>query len=245
MSFVGDAVSDVVGGVFGGSDAASDAAAVQSDAFGGAIDVLRPGFEAGDTARQQQMALLGLLGPEAQAAAQASIQESPSQKFMRDRQERALLRNSAATGQLGGGNVKTALQQQAAGFAQQDLQNQFGRLNQLSSQGNQFGTNIANLTGQQGGAQASGILGAQQANAGMANNLISMGSAMFSDERLKKDIKQIGTLGKLNLYSWKWKDSGKSDTGFIAQQVQKVLPQFVTEINGFLAVNYDEAIGAA
>jgi len=266
MSFIGDAI----GGIFGGGSAARRAAGAQSEGAQAGIDeqrrqfdliqgLMAPQIEAGDMARQQQLALLGLLGPEAQAQAQSQFSESPGQKFIRERQQRALVRNSAATGGLGGGNVQTALQQQAAGFASQDFGNQFNRLAGLSGSGQaatgnlgQFGQasagNIANLLGQQGQAQASGILGQQQANAGLAGNLITTGlgiAGLFSDKRLKKDIKKIGSMGKLDLFSWVWRNTGEKDTGFIAQQVQKIFPEYVVENNGFLMVDYEKAIEAA
>jgi len=79
------------------------------------------------------------------------------------------LRNSAAIGGLGGGNVRSALVQQGVGFAQQDFQNQFGRLGQLAGQGQnaansigQFGANAANNISnslmKSGEARASGII---------------------------------------------------------------------------------------
>ena len=145
-----------------------------------------PFREAGVGALGQQQALLGLSGQEAQQAAFTGLEESPGQRFIRDRQERALLRNASATGGLGGGNVQTALQQQAVGFAQQDIQNQFGRLGQLSGQGQaattniaqlggQTSANIANLLGQQGAARASGILAPVQANTAATNQLLQLG----------------------------------------------------------------------
>lgn len=257
MSVIGDFVS----GIFGGGDAAEDAARIQQQGTEAGVEetrrqfdeimrLLGPSVEAGDLARQQQLALLGLSGPEAQAAAMQSFQESPGQQFMREQQERALLRNSAAIGGLGGGNVRSALQQQAAGFAQQDFGNQFNRLAGLSGSGQaaasnlgQFGQasagNIANLLMQGGAAQASGILGAQQANAGMAQNLLGLGALFFSDRSLKENIKQVGTFGKLKTYLWDWKDGSGKGYGFMADEVEKEIPEAVIYSNGKKAVNYD------
>jgi len=133
-----------------------------------------PFREAGLGALTQQQALLGLSGQEAQQQAMAGLQESPAQQFLRGRAERSLLRNQAAIGGLGGGNIRTALQQQGVGFAQQDIQNQFNRLGVLTGGGQAATTNVAQLGAQAAGqvagglqqaagAQASGILGAQQA----------------------------------------------------------------------------------
>jgi len=172
----GELVDIVAGGqgdfldIFGrqGARSAEEAARIQQEALQGGIDVqseqfnrilelISPQVEAGDLARQQQLALLGLLGPEAAQSAQSQIQESPGQQFIRERQQRALIRNASATGGLGGGNIQTALQQQAAGFAQQDIGNQFNRLSSLTGGGQvatgnigQFGQatsgNISNLS---------------------------------------------------------------------------------------------------
>ena len=128
----------------------------------------RPFQEAGTAAVGQQQALIGLSGVEAQQEALSALQVSPGQQFLRDRAQKNLLRNTSAIGGLGGGNVRSALVQQGVGFAQQDLQNQFGRLGQLAGQGQaatasaaQFGgnisQNIANQAIASGQNRASGI----------------------------------------------------------------------------------------
>ena len=103
---------------------------------------LDPFAQAGVSALEQQQALLGLGSPEQQAQAQQALTETPGQQFIRGRQEKALLRGAAAIGGLGGGNVRTALQQQATGFAQQDLANQFSRLQSLTGGGQQAASQI-------------------------------------------------------------------------------------------------------
>ena len=139
----------------------------------------RPFREAGEGALTQQQALLGLSGQEAQQEAFTAFESSPGQQFLRERGEQALLRNQAAIGGLGGGNVRSELQKQGIGFAQQDLQNQLARLASIAGQGQaatssvaqlggQNAANIGNLLTQGGQAQASGILGAQQARSQFA-----------------------------------------------------------------------------
>jgi len=167
------------------SRAAEGAANTQSEASDRAIDEqrrqfdvtneqFRPYREAGTSALTQQEALTGTAGPKAQQAYFDNFIESPGQQFIRKRQQRALLQNAAAIGGIGGGNVRTDLQEQAAGFAQQDIGNQFNRLASISGTGQtatqntaQFGANttnnISNLLQQQGQARASGILGQAQA----------------------------------------------------------------------------------
>lgn len=169
--------------------AAKSAAGAQVDASQAAIDEQRRQFDitqanyqpyqaAGSAALTQQQALLGLSGQDAQQQAYNQFTTSPGQQFLQERAQKNLLRNAAAIGGLGGGNVRNALVEQGVGFAQQDFQNQFGRLGQLAGQGqaavsslggigaNTAG-NIGNLQQASGQARASGILGAQQAQSDM------------------------------------------------------------------------------
>ena len=63
---------------------------------------------------------------------------------------------------------------------------------------------------------------------------VSSNSA-FSDERLKEDIHKVeGALdlvSQLNGVTFKWKKDGKQSAGVIAQNVEKVLPSAVREVN--------------
>ncbi len=103
---------------------------------------LDPFAQAGVGALEQQQALLGLGTPEQQQAAFSSFQDSPGQRFIRERAQKSLLRNQAAIGGIGGGNVRSALVEQGAGFAAQDFGNQFNRLGQLRTSGQQAAGDI-------------------------------------------------------------------------------------------------------
>ena len=156
------------------AQAAREGVAESARQFDQTREDFQPFREAGVGALGQQQALLGLSGQEAQEQAFAGLKESPAQQFLRSRAERGLIRNQAAIGGLGGGNIRTALQEQGTAFAQQDISNQFNRLATLTGGGQAATTNVAKLgaaaTAQQNAsnmqaanAQASGILGAQQA----------------------------------------------------------------------------------
>lgn len=119
----------------------------------GSIDVLdavnragrqdiNPYAIAGQDALRTQRALAGLDG---QAAFDAAYQESPQMAFLREQGERAALRNAAATGGLGGGNVLKELTRYNTGLASQDLQNQIANINQLSGRGFNAATQMAGL----------------------------------------------------------------------------------------------------
>lgn len=66
-----------------------------------------------------------------------------------------------------------------------------------------------------------------------------LGSA-FSDERLKTNIKRIGThpVG-VGVYEYDYIWGGGKQVGVMAQELEKVRPDAVFEVNGFKAVNYD------
>jgi len=88
-------------------------------------------------------------------------------------------------------------------------------------------------------------LGEQQANAAMTNNMIQMGMAYFSDDRLKTNIAKIGKhYSGLGWYRWEWNEEGQRlagsepPEGFIAQEVQKLYPAAVGERDGYLTVDY-------
>lgn len=127
---------------------------------------LSPFTEAGQKSIQEQAALSGALGPEAEVRALQAFQESPGQAFLRRRAERALIRNQAAIGGLGGGNIRKALQEQAIGFAQQDFANRFNRLGAVSGAGLQAAGQLANIGSVQAQQQGSLLQQAGEARAG-------------------------------------------------------------------------------
>jgi len=69
-----------------------------------------------------------------------------------------------------------------------------------------------------------------------------------SDSRLKVNIKTIDnaldTISTLRGVSFDWKDNSGKSFGMIAQEVQEILPDIVTEDeNGFLGIKYTNMIG--
>ena len=107
----------------------------------------QPFLGAGQDANQRQAALSGALGPEAQRMALQAFMDSPGQSFLREQGDRAITRNAAATGGLGGGRVLQELQRQGIGLAAQDFQNQFDRLGQVAGRGLQAAGGIGQLRG--------------------------------------------------------------------------------------------------
>lgn len=201
-----------------------------------------PILERGNLAGEQLSAFLGLQGTEAEQAAISGFRESPGQVFLRERQERALLRNESAVGGLGGGNVRTALQEQAFGIASQQLGERKSRLAQVASlgagataQGAQIGSNISagtsnflNQFSQRRAAQS------QQDTSAAAGAL----TAFISDRRLKTNIRYIGTINGYPWYSFDyiW---GEASVGVMSDEVPA---EFVSKVQGFDVVDYERIL---
>jgi hypothetical protein len=117
--------------------------------------------------------------------------------------------------------------------------------NQATTQG----PDLLGATGQQYNAQVANINAANANKANFASGLMELGGAalpfMMSDERLKTNVKRIGThdLG-IGIYSYNYKDGHNLPKGLqigvMAQELEKVLPEAVkTMFNGYKAVNYE------
>jgi hypothetical protein len=153
-------------------------------------DQLSPYREAGTAALDQQQRFLGLQGPEAQAEAYASFQESPGQQFLREQGLR-LAGSSAANRGVGGGERLRELSKFNQGLALQQYDTHMNRLSGISGQGlgatsGGISAGIANaglsqqgvrdqagLLGMQGAAEASGILGASDARRQTIENTLT------------------------------------------------------------------------
>jgi len=167
------------------ASASGDAAAAQGAASQAGIEeqrrqfdemrkLLQPYTEAGIPALEQQQTLLGLKGPEAEQAAIARLTGGETFKALAQQGENALLQQASATGGLRGGNIQAALGQFRPQLLSSLIEQQYGRLGGMTSLGQasaagvgaagmETGTNIANLLGQQGAAEAGGILGEAKA----------------------------------------------------------------------------------
>ncbi len=129
----------------------------------------------GQQANSLQAAYSGAMGAPAQQQAFANFTASPGQEWLRQQAEQGTLRNAAAIGGLGGGNVRQELQRQAMGLAQQDFQNQFNNLGTVADRGYQSSNALANYGTQLNGAKAGYAYGAGQ---DIANNRAATTSAL-------------------------------------------------------------------
>lgn len=235
--------------------------------FDALVELMAPYVTAGTGAMGQQQALIGLQGAEAQQQAISGFEQSPLFQSLTQQGENAILQNAAATGGLRGGNVQAALAQFRPQALNALIEQQYGRLGGLStmgqasaagqaSSGMQSASNIGNLLANQGAALAGGIMGqggiarqtfgdvlniaktaAQMAGAGGGGG----GGNMFSDRRLKKNIKQISTRPDgLNVYEFDYIWGGGRQIGLMAQEVQTIYPGAVSESGGYLMVDYSK-----
>ncbi len=78
---------------------------------------------------------------------------------------------------------------------------------------------------------------------GSAAGGIGGGMMMKSDRRVKTDIKRVGELANgLAVYSFRYKDGGPFQIGLMADEVERIHPEAVAEINGVKHVRYDQAV---
>lgn len=131
--------------------------------------------KSGILANNLQSAYSGANGQAAQQEAFNNFTASPGQEWLRQQAEQGTLRNAAAIGGLGGGNVRQELQRQAMGLAQQDYQNQFNNLGSVADRGYQASNSLANYGTQLNGAKAGYAYGAGQ---DIANNRAQTTSAL-------------------------------------------------------------------
>ena len=267
--------TQVVGGIMQ-SSAASDAAGAQTAAAEAGIaeqrrqfdlvqQLLKPYVEAGTPALQQQQALIGLQGQEAQQQAISALEQGAGFQARVRQGEEALLQRASATGGLRGGNIQAALAQFRPQMLQQEIETQYGRLGGLTSLGQQSaagvgtagmqtGARVAGLYGDVGAAQAGKELAQGQAFANVLNlpaQFLGMQygakvgtpgfSNIFSDRRLKRNITKIGTRPDgLGVYEFEYVWGGGRQIGLMAQEVQGVYPDAVGEVGGYLTVNYSK-----
>lgn len=187
-------------------------------------------------------------GPQGQQSFYDNAMQSPAYQNLMNTGEEAVLRNAAATGGLRGGGTQQALAQNSQnvlqGLVNQNLQGLQGFANP-----NLTTNSIAQMYGNIGDIRAQGITAANQYQQTQQGQLLSaaLGAAsMFSDERLKKDIKKIGEHKGVNIYSWVWNKIanklgmfGKS-SGVLAQEVRKIDSSYVDDSGEYLKVYYSE-----
>ena len=173
------------------TEAAQAAITEERSQFEQMQEILRPYTKAGVGALEQQQALAGILGPEAQQRAISGIEESPTFGALVRQGEEGILQSAAATGGLRGGDVQGALAQFRPAILQQLIESQYGKLGGIAQLGQasaagvgvaglQAGQDIAGLLTQAGQAQAGGALAQGQAQANLTGGYTQAAGTLLS-----------------------------------------------------------------
>ena len=151
----------------------------------GALPTLQQYAQAGAPALEQQQALIGLRGPEAQRQAIAGIEGGGEFKALSEQARNSLLQGASATGGLRGGNIQGALAQFQPQLLNQLINQQYGRLGGLAATGGNVAQSLVSgglsATGELariGQASAAGVgTAGTQTGANIANLLGNQGAA--------------------------------------------------------------------
>lgn len=238
-----------------------------SDIYGEQAALLQPSFQQQNAALQQQLVGSGRLGLQlaggtvgaggglvqpdafglgrAQQQTMAELATGARNQALNEMNQMA----STATGLMSAG------QGQATGYA--ELQNALTRLGIDSETARSAAAAAAGNVGTAPTTAAMNMKGDAAGQKGDAiGGLVSAGLSLFSDVRLKTNIKSEGVLPNgIKLYSWEWNETyfdlieklGESVSkpfGVIAQEVRKVMPKAVIETeDGYLKVDYSMVMG--
>lgn len=105
-------------------------------------------------------------------------------------------------------------------------------------------TNYAEEVGRKYQADLAGWQAKQAQKQAILGGLFSLGSAMISDRRAKKDIREVGaTFDGQAVYAFKYKGGGPMQLGLMADEVERRAPEAVTRHpSGLKQVNYERAL---
>ena len=227
--------------------------------LGGNVSEIGQGTRA---ARMQQEALLGLGGGSQQAF--DAILSSPQFQAQQAAAERALERKQSAFGGLVSGATLSGLNELNQRLAGEAIQQQIANLGGFQQQQRMGLAPVAALQQQLGLARSDAITGAAGARAGALQNLaqqrldraggiqsglFSLGGAaigggmsnpnLFSgcDRRLKENIVKVGKIGPHNIYQFNYIGQPNTVFGPMADEVEAINPEAVTEIEGYKVIN--------
>jgi hypothetical protein len=215
----------------------------------------------GSIVPQQQPSQPGMGGQ--QALIDQAMQSPLYQSLMGGQQagEESIMRQAAATGGLRSGNVQeamydynTQLQNQALLQAYNEQLSGLQGLAGLPSNASQIAQGMSGIgqtlaQGQVASAQAQQAGQQQGINNlfGLANlGLTGYGLGIFSDRRLKTNVKKIDEVNGHNWYTWDWNQIGNNlgldgtCMGCMADEVYEKNKDAVTMKDGFLMVCYDK-----
>lgn len=147
--------------------------------------------------------------------------------------------------------LRSGAQVQSPQFQQFAQQQNVGGANMLGAAQAQYGADLGAYNAAQanqsntmgglfgiGGAAVGGMFGGLP-GAQLGATLGGAAGKSFSDRRLKKNIKRIGThKSGVGIYEYDYIWGGGKQIGVMAQELEKVMPDAVFEIDGFKGVDY-------
>lgn len=183
------------------------------------------------------------------------LKKNPMFDAALNRTEEGIKRNQALSGKFNSGGTVDRLFENYLSMGDNFITSRYNQLLapiQMGQNAASFqGSNVANLLTQGGNAlagghanaanaYAAGQVGAANARSQGVNNVLTGGAMMmFSDRRLKENIEfaRKGEKG-LNLYTFNYRGDPSVYVGYMADEVQAVDPDSVTEHeNGYLMVS--------
>lgn len=185
-------------------------------------------------------------------------QETADFDFRRRMGLQGLNRSHAAAGLSQSGSAMASAMKFNMGEAYQGLQSHLDRLTNVGSLGQQAGIAggqaFGNMMTERARLMTDMYVGRAQAQ-GTSQAILGHGigqqgdniakSIMSSDVRLKKNIRRVGKDGDLNRYKWQWNSKAQEvfglegeQEGYLAQEVVKTMPEAVTTVKGYMAIDY-------
>lgn len=179
------------------------------------------------------------------------VKQDPFYQSMLTQGEEAILRSSAATGGLRSGTANEALAQSNQNVLNQLTQQKLAGLREFTG-ATGYESGIANTISGIGTTTAQGMTAAAQADADAQEaedkaimSTIGAVASFFSDKRLKRNIKKVGTKNGFNIYEWDWNEIGNvlgmrgKGHGVMADEVKKSNPEAITYFGKYMKVNYE------
>lgn len=220
-----------MGSLFGGSKSKSSSTSSNQaynflqDQLGGSVGNVGTGMGA-------IADFLGLGGAEGTARAGAGLQNymnSTGFQNLLNSSTKAITGNAAARGLLQSGATGQAINRNANQLAQQSAQNYLGNLQGLTQLGLGAAGTIA------GAGQTSTSSGS-----GKSSNGIFSSIPIFSDRRLKRAVRRVGSIQGVPVYSFKYLWGRRRHIGVMAQDIARIVPAALgPRILGFMTVRYD------
>jgi len=181
------------------------------------------------------------------------LQNNPLFQMSLDNANQNTLGMAAAQGRLSSGDTLQQLSNNTLLAAQPLIGQQKQSIGDLLNFGLTTAGSQGNLRTGQAAAEAGGIVGAANARGQSAQNLFDIGGQalgagaafMFSDTKLKTNIKKVDSKNGFNIYTLTWNKAAEAlglhgdGRGVMADEVTQRMPNAIGTKGGYMTVNYD------